>query len=442
MLEWIWMGGGWNLNIRLGLLGAEDSLPCIQAIATEYAEFDCLPCVWSQTTDIVPLLQAHADKVDMWLFAGRIPYLIAQDWGGVTKPIFDLPYKGASFYKTLCEIFYTQKIKMNEISFDSILYSDLKQVFCELGIVEDPVHVRPFALGMTEADGVQYHYQLWQAKQTKLAVTGSFNIKQGLQQLGVPFFRALPARTAVESALNMMLRTFEMKNVRDAQIAIQMFEFDSFAGGSKEWLSTDDLYMMEMMITQKLIAYAKRVQGSLKSAGSGRFVVFTTRGMLRMITEDFTEIPAVEEFEQISCGIGIGQSAYEAEFHAAKALLTAKEYGAGTWMVYFDDKTVTGPLGKKEQINYSYVSDELIAVSKATSLSVSTLNKLMAIMRKSQRSSISAYELAQYMQILPRSAHRIITELEKNGYAQMVGEENPNPRGRPRKIYRIQLEQK
>ena len=436
------MGGGGNLKIRLGLLGTEDSLQCIQVIAAEYGEFDCLPCVWSQTDEIIPLLQAHADTVDMWLFAGRIPYLIAQAWGGVTQPVFYLPYKGASLYKTLCEIFYTQQVKMNEISFDSIPYSDLKQVFCELGIVDDPIHVRPFELGMTEAEGVQYHYKLWKTKQTKLAVTGTFNIKKGLQQLGVPFFRILPARTAVESTLNMMLRTFEMQNVRDAQIAIQMFEFDSLAGVSKEWLSTDDLYMVEMTTTQKQIAYAKRVQGSLKLAGSGRFVVFTTRGMVRMITEDYTKIPDVEEFAQISCGIGIGGSAYEAEFHAAKALLTAKEYGTGTWMVYFDDKTITGPLGKKEQINYSYVSEELVAVSKATSLSVSTLNKVIAIMKKNQRSEINAYELAQYMQILPRSAHRIITELEKNGYAQIVGEENPNPRGRPRKIYRIQLEQK
>jgi hypothetical protein len=430
------------LNIRLGLLGTEDSLQCIKQIAAEYNEFDCLPCLWSKIDDIIPLLQANADKVDMWLFAGRIPYLIVQEWGGIIQPIFHLPYQGASLYKTLCEIFYTQKVKMDEISFDSILYGDLKQVFRELGIDGEPVHVKPFKLGMTEEESVQYHYELWKNHQTKLAVTCAFNIKKGLQQLGVPFYRVLPARTAVESTLNMMLRTYEMQNVRDAQIAMQMFEFDSLAGVSKEWLSTDDLYMMEMKATQKLIAYAKRVQGSLKLAGPGRFVVFTTRGMLRTITENFTKLPDLEEFEQISCGIGMGRSAYEAEFHAAKALLTAKEYGAGTWMIYFDDKTVTGPLGKKEQINYSYVSDELIAVSKETSLSVSTLNKLMAIMRKNHRTEISAYEVAQYMQILPRSAHRIITELEKKGYAQIVGEENPNPRGRPRKLYRIQLEQK
>jgi predicted ArsR family transcriptional regulator len=50
---------------------------------------------------------------------------------------------------------------------------------------------------------------------------------------------------------------------------------------------------------------------------------------------------------------------------------------------------------------------------------------------------INAHELAQSMQILPRSARRILMELESKGLAKVVGEESPNPRGRPRKVYRI-----
>ncbi len=77
--------------------------------------------------------------------------------------------------------------------------------------------------------------------------------------------------------------------------------------------------------------------------------------MVRKLTDDFSAIPALAEFEQINasvlaCGIGIGSSAYEAEFNATKALMTAKERGRGTWMIFFEDKTVVGPLGAKEQI--------------------------------------------------------------------------------------------
>jgi len=80
----------------------------------------------------------------MWLLPGRIAGVIAREWGGVLQPVFQILYKGSSLYKTLCEIFYTQPVKLTEISFDSILYEDLKQVFVEMGIPEEPAYVRPF----------------------------------------------------------------------------------------------------------------------------------------------------------------------------------------------------------------------------------------------------------------------------------------------------------
>ena len=67
---------------------------------------------------MVSLLQQYDASVDMWLSAGRIPYLTALAWGGLQHPIFHLPYKGASLYRTLCKFFYTQMVKINVISFD------------------------------------------------------------------------------------------------------------------------------------------------------------------------------------------------------------------------------------------------------------------------------------------------------------------------------------
>ncbi|MDU2065103.1 MAG: hypothetical protein E6713_09695 [Sporomusaceae bacterium] len=428
------------MHIRLGLLGAEDSLPVIEAVAKDYKEFSCQSFRWSKISEIVSILQEHDKDVDMWLFAGRIPYLTAQSWGGLTKPCFHLPYKGASLYRTLCEIFYKQSITMQEISFDSILYEDLKLVFAELGIDEEPTYVRPFVVGMTEAEGVDYHYRLWREGKTKLAVTCAFNTKKGLEQLGVPFYRVLPARSAVETVLQSMLRLAEMERMKDAQIAVQMFACDVVTDAEGEWLSADDLYRRELKVTQELLAYAKDVQGSLKHSTAGRYVIFTTRGMLSLATQGFTQKAIVKGLEQAHCGIGIGLSAYEAEFHGAKALVAAKQQGQGAWMVYFDDKRIMGPLGQAEQLSYSYHSAALQTISDKTSLSMATLEKLLAVKRRYPRSEISAQELASQLKIMPRSARRILFALESNGYAEAVGEENPSLKGRPRKLYRLILE--
>jgi hypothetical protein len=363
----------------------------------------------------------------------------------VARPMFHIPYKGSSLYKTLCDVFYSHAVDLNAISFDSIPRADLQEVFAELGSTAEPGHSRPYRIGATDDDYWRWHYDLWRTGQTKVAVTCMYNVKVKLQQLGVPVFRVLPAKSAVESALNMMLRVAEMQVVRDAQIAVQMFELDTLTG-SAEYRSADEMHNSEIKLTQKLIAYAAKVQGSLKSAGPGRFVIFTTRGMLRASTNDFTRIPDLEEYEQIgkdlvTGGIGIGMSAYEAEFHAAKALLHARKYGKGSWVVFLDDKTVVGPLGKTEQLTYAYASDRLQSISAQTTISIATLSKIAAIMQKTRRAEMSAHELAQHMQIVPRSGRRIMQKLEEKGYAVVTGEENPNPRGRPRQIYRIDLGQ-
>ena len=431
------------VKIRLGVMGSEDSVRVIEKIVADYPQFVCRPFVNGDREQVIPLLREHEPEIDMWLLPGRMAYVIATEWGGVTKPMFNLPYKGSSLYRTLCQIFYTQKIQMNDISFESVLLEDLQQIFNELGIVEKPIYVKPFKLGQTEDESVEFHYRLWQNGSTKAAVTGTGNVKQRLREMGVPVFRILPARADVEAALNMILRVWEMQFIRDAQIAVQIFELDVFVAG-KEFYSTDEMYAMEMKLTQKLILYAKTVQGSLKEAGPGRFAVFTTRGMLGASTREFSAIPDSEELCQLSenmiaCGIGIGRSAYEAEFYAAKALLHAKEYGKGSWVVFFDDKTIVGPLGKTEQLQYSYAEDALRGISEATAISTATLSKISAIVDRLRSTDIGAHDLAKYMQIMPRSARRILAKLEQYGYAEPIGEDSPNPRGRPRKIYRIKL---
>lgn len=430
------------LKIRLGLLGADDSLEILQSIIDRYPEFESLPIVYWKEEEILELIKPCVDKVDMWLFSGQVPYTIAKEWGGISQPMFYVPHTGSSLYKTLLHIVYEHKIGVSDISFDTLHPSELDRIFVEAGISDKPSFVKHYE-GEIYADVLaQYHYELWKEGKTKAAVTFLRTAHLELERLGVPVFRVLPAQASVEAILNFVLRTHEMLHFRDTQIAVQMIEVNSFVGTAMKTFSTDEIHKMEMKVTEKLLIYAKKLQGSLKSAGPGRYVIFTTRGQLNKATRNFTTIPTVEnlidqDIEAVTCGIGIGLTVYEAEINAGKSLLTAKEHGQGSWMVFFDDKTVSGPLGKEKQITYTYVSKKLQALSEQTSLSVSTLSKIQSILRNIGTNEINAHELAQHMQILPRSARRILLELEENGMATVIGEENPHPRGRPRKIYRI-----
>ncbi|MES9682912.1 transcriptional regulator [Bacillus sp. AFS001701] len=432
-------------KIRLGLLGSDDSIDVIQSVIKEYPEFECTPIIYWREEEIPDLLSPVANDFDIWLFSGKVPYAIAKSWGGITRPMFFTPHTGPSLYKTLLQIFYHNQIAMEQISFDNFHYDELNSILDEAEIKANHLFLKYYEGEEVDAKVLAgYHYELWKSGKTKAAVTCLRSAHIELEKMGVPVYRVLPAKSAIESVLNLALRTYEMLHFKESQIAVQMIEIDSYFGLAKDTFSTDEIYKIEIKMAEKLLVYANKVQGSLKSAGPGRYVIFTTRGLLQDITNEFSIIPNLEDLEElkkevITCGIGIGKTAYEAEIHAGRALFHAREYGKGSWMVALDNRTIVGPLGREEQITYSYVSKELQKISEQTSLSISTLSKLESILKKLGKSEIGAHELAQYMQIMPRSARRILKELEEQGIAQVIGEETPYSRGRPRNIYKISL---
>ncbi|MGG1660060.1 ArsR family transcriptional regulator [Brevibacillus sp. NRS-1366] len=432
------------MKLRLGVMGADDSLAIIQSVMPEFPEIEYLPFVYWKEEDITDLLLPHVDEVDMWLFSGQVPFALASATGKVQVPMAYVPHIGASLYRTLLHLSHQLGIRVDEVSFDTFSPDELDHFLEEAGIEDGFKWLRHYEGVISASELADYHEMLWREGKTKAAVTCLRSAGLELEKRGVPVHRVLPTRAGVLSVLHMLLRTNEMLHFKDSQIAVQMMEIDPFRELGGGTFSTDEWQNAEIKTMEKLLRYTKYLQGSLKTAGPGRYVIFTTRGNLQEVTYDYTTIPDLEGMigiraDLVTCGIGIGKTAYEAEIHGGTALMHAKERGTGNWMVFFDDKSVVGPLGRDEQIAYRYTSQQLQEVSQLTSLSVMTLSKLDSILKKRGTNLINAHELAQHMQILPRSARRILIELESKGIAQVVGEESPNPRGRPRKVYRITL---
>ncbi|MFJ8236773.1 ArsR family transcriptional regulator [Ureibacillus sp. NPDC094379] len=431
-------------KIRLGLFGAEDSIEIMKSVLVNFPEFNIIPVSYWQDDEIIEKLLAYEDNVDMWLFSGPIPYKFAKIGAGITKPMFYVPSSGSSLYKTLLQISYHQQIPFNQLSYDTFQPDELRQVAVELDVSLEPLYVNYYEGEIHTDEVVRYHYELWKKGQTKAAVTCLKNAQHELLALGVPAFRVLPSQSAIISTLSLIRQTQETIHFKDSQIAVQMIEFDSFLSLTKDSFSTDEIQRVEIKMTEKLLEYAKEINGSLKYAGPGRYVIFTTRGILQEATKGFTHVPDPDELhltinDAVTSGIGIGQTVYEAEVNSGTALLHAKGHGNGSMMVVFDDKTISGPLGQPEQITYDFSSEHLQSISEKTALSVTTLSKLESILKKLGKKEINAHELAQQMKIMPRSARRILTELEGNGLAQVVAEETIHPRGRPRKVYQIEL---
>ncbi|KGP93284.1 hypothetical protein N780_11740 [Pontibacillus chungwhensis BH030062] len=73
-------------------------------------------------------------------------------------------------------------------------------------------------------------------------------------------------------------------------------------------------------------------------------------------------------------------------------------------------------------------------------VSTKTLHRLQCLCYSNGKNTITASELAKGFSITLRSARRILSNLEYHRIATVIGEEQSNKRGRPRAIYRIDLQ--
>ncbi|MGO4369684.1 ArsR family transcriptional regulator [Paenibacillus sp. 2TAB19] len=430
------------MKIKLGYVGVEDTMGFVTDIIRQSAEFECYPFTHERFEDIGPIVSAHAHKVDMWLFSGPLPYQAAKEQAShIQQPMFYISYSGTGLYRTLCQLFYRQRIDISRLSFDMYSAEELAKVAEELELGGSVLNGKPFE-GSYQAL-IDFHLDMWRQGRIDYAVTCVWYVQDKLKALGVPVLRVIPTESSVQAALTEAWRTWETLRYKDTQIAVQFIETDPYSGITKDSYVSDELFRMELAVSEALLDYSRRVQGSLKTISPGRYAIFTTRGILKNITEHFTQMPDCPELSglgaELTCGIGIGRTAYEAEMMAGNALMQTRQYGKGVWMVVFNDKTVSGPLGRAERISYSYSAEGLQEVSDDTGLSSLTLGKIEAILRKLQTDVIHSNELAQQMGIMPRSARRILIQLESSGYASVIGEETTSTRGRPLKLYKVAL---
>ena len=428
------------MKLKLGIIGEEHTAAIIKEVLLDYEEFDSSIFLDPTEDSNIRIIDEHQDAVDTWLVFDQINYRKIMAWGKAKKPVYYIPYRGASFFKVLCELLY-KNYKIEEVSIDTIPYDDISRGINEMNIAWEKINRLEDNGNLTLNDYIAYHKRMFASGETRAAVTRSYFIKKTLEAEGIPAFCVLPIRVSIRNILNMILSEEHIKQAINSQIAVQVFDFDLY-GNEYDYYSVDDLYAREITIMKKLIEYSKQIKGSLKSAGQGRFFVFTTRGVLKDCTDDFRIIPEYKELEELkkdlcACGIGLGTSASEAEFNAVVALRQAKDSGFGNWFVRLENKKSVGPLGKENLAHIDFYSEELLEISKKTSLSISTLSKIKGSLKNNDSDNISAQEMALALAILPRSARRIMQQLVEGGVAEEIGMESPGIKGRPKKVFKI-----
>ncbi|WP_066062282.1 hypothetical protein [Neobacillus soli] len=427
---------------RAGIIGPDDSVQLISEIAIEYNDrLKPVPFIYRNPEEAPDIIQKNQHLIDLWILAGPALYNSFIK-SGVNQPFFLLQLDGASLTKTLVEIGYNDKRNLESMSIDMLAERDVYETYRDLGISSKKVHIQEYTYDTPLENLLSFHQKLYQERKVDICITCLRSIYDQLRLQNIPTYRVSPTRSNIRETLSMAVQQWETMHFKHSQIAAILVKVQGMEKKEDHNMVSYDLHRLNLEIQAAILNFAESISGSFVTIGTGVFVIFSTRGSLQE-----TEKPIGSVLDKLTLitdlpsniGIGYGDTALTAEENARLALNHAQNYDSFCAFLVDNSGTIEGPLKEQEAISYQYrtESKEISEKLKNSGITITTFNKILSVQKRMGNGSITAAQIAEWLKMTTRNARRILTGLVEQGIAEIIGDEAPTSKGRPRKIYRV-----
>ncbi|MDH4619242.1 transcriptional regulator [Brevibacillus sp. AY1] len=436
--------------MKVAVIGSSAIVNDVMNLADEFPSLQVFPVPYAHERETLPLITNHADGMDMLLFTGPLPHHIAQKHLGTTRPMLYVPYTGTSLYRALFAVIHqtkdADKVEQLHLSIDSLDKAEIMECLEELQICTEGLFSRPFQLGESTDELVRFHYELWKQNRIHAAITCITSVFLQLRELGVNVLQITPTKSSIRNTLQRVILEGKVVQQSSSQIAIGIVGFYNEAKPYRKTFSEYEIQRKKLALHNVLLDYGEETQALVDWTENNEIRFVTTRGVIEQNTKNFKEADVLDKIAQQTCftpsmGIGFGKTANEAEMNAHLALDKAKQNGSGVGYIMEQDGTLHGPLGDEFHFPYSLRSDDpqILEWAKRAGVSVGTMNRLLSFLKSNGKYQITSWELAHGFGISLRSARRILSKLENSHLVQVIGEEQPLTKGRPRQVYALHV---
>lgn len=430
------------MNIVIGLIGPADTVELVQEVGREWeaeGRLKLVPFVYEDVDTLAESIRPNDRGIDVWLFTGRIAYEIGRKHVPEGKALM-IRSSGSALMKTLFEVMRTSGLPRS-FSVDSLNEAEVSETLHELRLADSCApEVYPTTGYVPSAELVQFHAALHMEGRVSLCITHRGSVYQELLRRGIPAFRIIPTVMSVRETLRLASQLGKTEHFRQSQIASLLLEVRS---ASEEEAGTYEAYRLNLKLQELLLQFAEHVYGALIPAGNAAYCIFSTRGAI----EQSLEFPPSLLFEKIRLlskgtvhlGIGYGLTAFGAERNAAMAIARTKKNEKGGLSVIDETGAVQEMTASSEPLSFQYLSSDLAVIEqlKTAGVSPATYSRIVSVQSGTGKQAVSAADLAAWLDMTPRNANRLLSDLARCGLARVVGEEAPAPKGRPRKLFRI-----
>lgn len=346
---------------------------------------------------------------------------------------------------SIAEVFLKMVREGREIdafSIDVIEKQIIEDILDAFHIQPKRIYTCPLLDGAEEDVYSAWHLKLQEQKKTTVAVTAYVAVYRTIREKGGRVFYLEPKRSQVRVALEDLEKRCALAHAEYAQIAVELVQISNYRQKETEYYNA---MVSKAKFEVELIRYVKEIQGSMFPFGRDEYVIYANSGAVKG-KKNHKSLKALQEQAKalgfvVNAGIGMGTTAFQAELSARKALEHSLKKLDGGFFQIDEEGSIKGPLGLDQALQYSMISfnPNVQMLADQTGLSVESVLKIHAISEVRKSCVFDASELAQCLEITPRSARRILNKFLEAGLASVCAKESSPNGGRPKALVELQF---
>lgn len=428
---------------HIGVVGPKTSVDRIISLAEEYGQrMRFIPFPYGEFQETRSIVQENDHLVDVWLFSGKLAYMIAKNALNVDDNLVHINHTEASLYRCFLLMAYHQGALVERVSIDELSEIQVDQALKQLDLPPRDVYVKTYDIDTNPDDLLEFHLRMWREGKTDGAITCFEGVYQELKEAGVPAYWFTPSQLEISQTFRIIEEKVRAYYFKDTQIAVEIMEIDQFDTIAEKARSPYRLQYLELRLKEALIRLCESLDGSLMERGNGRYVIFSSRGAIERkidLLKETIEQLSLESESTVTVGIGFGETVFSAELNALRAIQLSKEKTETGIVIVQEDGTLIEAAGRENELAYSYRTDDkdFLEKLKMANVSIRTYNKIAAFIRRMGWSNFTTKDLASQLALDERNLRRIVTCLIDAGLAECIGVEAASTRGRPSKIYQL-----
>lgn len=432
-------------RVRIGVVGPDDLVERVLMLPSDGTEGSLMPrLVPLPYTDEKRMLETLASRngdMDAYLFTGPVPYDLAVAADALSAPATYVPLSGAALYACLIRGITDGDFGANRLSIDTLVGRDVEEAYSELGLATTHIELYSHAPGHHLEDIVTFHSDSLSKRGVTAALTGLRSAHEEMLRRGLRSYRMVPTSQSIRAALRTAVLLATGARLGDAQVAMAIVAVGGMDPSSELNLLNDRRADSMLAAQQVLLTAAREIGAVILPVGASLFLVAGTVKSFEIATHNYRHCPffaavAAETGESVSVGLGLADTALAAHRTAWQGLLDCQQSGGGHGRLVRADGSVVvlpGLHGDRTVRDGPRIG----RVERRYLTELSRRFRTFGSEPGAPDPIVSAEEVAELLDLSPRTARRLLGSLSDAHLAwPLPPERGPHP-GRPRHRWRL-----